>query len=167
VVVACGTGSWSLCSGYIGRRYSGVLKVEQSCRHSRRLWPSNRESGSSSPHLFASHLTSTMSSVLPTPTPEALAEMLLCARYGDPSDLSDLSDFVETYGPSWLAEAVDERGNTALHMAAGNGHTGEFSESLGAAQGGGGAGAGMVFFLSSMDRAGITQEGARRVLKGV
>ena len=108
-----------------------------------------------------------MSSVLPTPTPEALAEMLLCARYGDPSDLSDLSDFVETYGPSWLAEAVDERGNTALHMAAGNGHTGEFSESLGAAQGGGGAGAGMVFFLSSMDRAGITQEGARRVLKGV
>lgn len=63
----------------------------------------------------------------PTPTKEELDELLLCARYGDESDLTDIKAFVEKYGDSWLAEAKDDRGNTCLHLAGANGHEGEAS----------------------------------------
>ncbi|KAI5475517.1 Ankyrin repeat containing protein [Pseudohyphozyma bogoriensis] len=61
-------------------------------------------------------------STYPTPSTEQIDELILCARYGEADDLADLKTFVETYGPHWLAEAKDERGNTCLHMAGGNGH---------------------------------------------
>lgn len=61
---------------------------------------------------------------LPTPSADELAELLQCARYGEADDLVDLQKFVERYGASWLAEAKDDRGNTCLHMAGGNGHVG-------------------------------------------
>ena len=62
---------------------------------------------------------------LPTPTAEELSELLLCARYGDASDPEEMKAFVATYGATWLVEARDDRGNTCLHMAGGNGHAGE------------------------------------------
>lgn len=57
-------------------------------------------------------------------TPFELNELLLCARYGEPDDLNDIQTFVAKYGTSWLETARDERGNTMLHMAGGNGHQG-------------------------------------------
>lgn len=60
------------------------------------------------------------------PTEFELSELLLCARYGDESDLHDIKAFVGKYGQSWLADARDSRGNTMLHMAGGNGHAGQF-----------------------------------------
>lgn len=61
----------------------------------------------------------------PTPTKDELDELLLCARYGDDSDLADIKAFVDKYGESWLSEVKDDRGNTCLHVAGANGHEGE------------------------------------------
>lgn len=66
---------------------------------------------------------------LPTPSHDELSELLLCARYGDASDLDDIKAFVAKYGDQWLAEAKDERGNTCLHLAGANGHEGEREQS--------------------------------------
>lgn len=44
--------------------------------------------------------------------------------------MGDIQRFAAHYGDEWLAKAKDDRGNTALHMAGGNGHTGEFRERL-------------------------------------
>jgi hypothetical protein len=65
-------------------------------------------------------------STTPLPVPSAFeqSELLLCARYGDPTDLDDIKKFVTQFGEKWLEEVRDERGNTMLHMAGGNGHTG-------------------------------------------
>ncbi|KAK4704274.1 hypothetical protein P7C70_g1935, partial [Phenoliferia sp. Uapishka_3] len=63
-----------------------------------------------------------MTTPRPTPAAEELSELLQCARYGEADDLADMTKFVETYGKEWLAEARDDRGNTCLHMAGGNGH---------------------------------------------
>lgn len=65
------------------------------------------------------------STALPTPSKDELDELLLCARYGDDSDLDDIKTFVAKYGDKWLAEAKDDRGNTCLHLAGANGHEGE------------------------------------------
>lgn len=64
--------------------------------------------------------------VAPTTKPSAdeVAELLQCARYGEADDLADMAKFVETYGAEYLATARDDRGNTCLHMAGGNGHLG-------------------------------------------
>ncbi|GAA5866824.1 hypothetical protein JCM8547_003575 [Rhodosporidiobolus lusitaniae] len=61
----------------------------------------------------------------PTPSPDELAALLECFRYGsiEEGDFDDIKRFTEVYGEKWLSEARDERGNTCLHMAAGNGHT--------------------------------------------
>lgn len=50
-----------------------------------------------------------------------------CFRYGDleEGDFEDIKRFTSAYGDQVLAELVDDRGNTALHMAGGNGHTGK------------------------------------------
>lgn len=61
----------------------------------------------------------------PTPPPEALEDLLLACRYGEPeSDLLEVQEFVEKYGKEALLLAVDARGNTVLHMSGGNGHEG-------------------------------------------
>ncbi|ORY88121.1 hypothetical protein BCR35DRAFT_302041 [Leucosporidium creatinivorum] len=59
---------------------------------------------------------------LPTPSKDELDELLLCARYGDDSDLDDIKAFIAKFGDKWLAEAKDDRGNTCLHLAGANGH---------------------------------------------
>ncbi|BGP15555.1 hypothetical protein JCM10213_001354 [Rhodosporidiobolus nylandii] len=58
------------------------------------------------------------------PSAEELAGLLDCFRYGDveQGDFDDIKAFEAAYGASWFAEAKDENGNTALHLAAGNGH---------------------------------------------
>ena len=56
-----------------------------------------------------------------TPTADDVEDLLLACRYGD---LEDVQQFVDKFGPEPLSDARDERGNTVLHMAAGNGHTG-------------------------------------------
>ncbi|GAA5846049.1 hypothetical protein JCM11251_005398 [Rhodosporidiobolus azoricus] len=63
-------------------------------------------------------------SASPTPSAEELAGLLDCFRYGDveEGDFDDIKAFAEAYGDQALAEAKDENGNTALHMAGGNGH---------------------------------------------
>lgn len=61
----------------------------------------------------------------PTPTSEEIEELLLCARYGDESDLQDIETFVDKFGTRWLSEARDDRGNTMLHLSGANGHEGE------------------------------------------
>ncbi|WWC73625.1 uncharacterized protein I206_107597 [Kwoniella pini CBS 10737] len=55
----------------------------------------------------------------PTPTSEAFEEVLLSSRYGE---LDELKEFVEKFGNEPLGNAIDERGNTVLHMCCGNGH---------------------------------------------
>ncbi|KAH9920964.1 cytoplasmic protein [Fomitopsis serialis] len=57
---------------------------------------------------------------LATPTADDIEDLLLSCRYGD---LEDVQQFVDRFGPDPLNDARDERGNTVLHMAAGNGHT--------------------------------------------
>ena len=56
------------------------------------------------------------------PSPDDIEDLLLSCRYGD---LDDVRTFIDTFGPSPLAEARDENGNTILHMACANGHTGK------------------------------------------
>ncbi|KAK4049058.1 hypothetical protein OIV83_004420 [Microbotryomycetes sp. JL201] len=58
----------------------------------------------------------------PEPTRDELDELLLCARYGDEQDLSDMRHFTAQYGTRWLADARDDNGNTCLHLAGANGH---------------------------------------------
>lgn len=69
---------------------------------------------------------STTTPTPPTPSAEELAALLDCFRYGDveQGDFEDIKAFTEQYGTRWLSEVRDERGNTPLHMAGGNGHTG-------------------------------------------
>jgi ankyrin repeat protein len=57
----------------------------------------------------------------PTPTEDEADEVLLAARYGD---LEDVRAFADAFGPAALAAARDANGNSALHMAAANGHVG-------------------------------------------
>lgn len=61
----------------------------------------------------------------PKPTEFDVSEVLACARYGDEGDLDDIKTFVANFGAQALAGARDESGNTALHMAGGNGHLGK------------------------------------------
>jgi hypothetical protein len=58
---------------------------------------------------------------MPAPTTEELDDVLLSARFGE---ADNIKTFGETYGWEVLAGARDERGNSALHMACGNGHLG-------------------------------------------
>ncbi|WWC65883.1 uncharacterized protein I303_108505 [Kwoniella dejecticola CBS 10117] len=53
------------------------------------------------------------------PTTEDIEEVLLSARYGE---IDELKEFVEKFGSEPLGDAIDERGNTVLHMCCGNGH---------------------------------------------
>ena len=62
-----------------------------------------------------------------TPSDEELEDVVYAARYGD---LDDVRAFVDSFGASALAAAHDESGNTVLHMAAANGHTGEWTSFL-------------------------------------
>jgi len=64
---------------------------------------------------------------LPSPSDFDNSEVLACARYGDEGDLDDIKAFVAKFGAEALAEATDESGNTALHMAGGNGHLGKLA----------------------------------------
>lgn len=65
-----------------------------------------------------------MSTITIIPTTEEIYELMQCARYGDETDLDDIKEFVNKFGINWLADARDDRGNTCLHMAGGNGHLG-------------------------------------------
>jgi len=56
------------------------------------------------------------------PSPDDVEDLLLSCRYGD---LDDVKTFIDRFGTSLLNEARDENGNTILHMASANGHTGE------------------------------------------
>jgi hypothetical protein len=69
----------------------------------------------------------TTSPTASTPSEDELLALLDCFRYGDleEGDFDDIKRFTEQYGDRWLAEAKDDRGNTPLHMAGGNGHLGE------------------------------------------
>lgn len=55
-------------------------------------------------------------------SPDDTEDLLLSCRYGD---LDDAKSFVDRFGTALLGEARDENGNTILHMASANGHTGE------------------------------------------
>ena len=59
-----------------------------------------------------------------SPTAEEIEDVVLAARYGDEESLTDLQAFMQNFGAEELASASDESGNTALHMAAANGHLG-------------------------------------------
>jgi ankyrin repeat protein len=59
---------------------------------------------------------------MPSPSRDQQDEAVLAARYGDDDSLGDLQNFLREFGAAALAEASDEYGNTALHMAAANGH---------------------------------------------
>jgi len=48
-------------------------------------------------------------------------ELILCSRYGE---LEELRELVARLGAALLASARDDRGNSCLHMAAANGHSG-------------------------------------------
>lgn len=68
-----------------------------------------------------------MSTERSTPSQDELDALLECFRYGDVAegDFDDIRRFTEQYGDEWLHKAKDDRGNTPLHMAGGNGHEGE------------------------------------------
>jgi hypothetical protein len=57
-------------------------------------------------------------------TEEEAEDAILSARFGD---LDELRSFVDAFGADALANARDGRGNSALHMAAANGHVGAHS----------------------------------------
>jgi ankyrin repeat protein len=57
----------------------------------------------------------------PNPSDDEIEDAILSARYGD---VDDLTVFVSTFGADALADARDGNGNSALHMAAANGHIG-------------------------------------------
>lgn len=56
------------------------------------------------------------------PTQEEQDDFLLSARYGE---VDEVKAFGEKHGWDAVSSIQDERGNTALHMACGNGHLGE------------------------------------------
>jgi ankyrin repeat protein len=56
------------------------------------------------------------------PSHEEIEELLLSCRYGD---LDDVKTFIDNFGTSPLNSSRDEHGNTILHMASANGHTGK------------------------------------------
>lgn len=56
-----------------------------------------------------------------TPTQDELADFLLSCRFDEGEEVRA---FLKQFGAEGLKEAKDERGNTALHMACGNGHLG-------------------------------------------
>jgi uncharacterized protein len=56
------------------------------------------------------------------PTEEEIDDVLLAARYGEDDDVKT---FTTAHGIDALAAARDDNGNTVLHMAAANGHTGK------------------------------------------
>lgn len=62
------------------------------------------------------------------PTADELDDIILSARYGE---LDEIEQFVAKYGINSVADAVDERGNGCLHMAAANGHIGTCVLALG------------------------------------
>ncbi|KAG6330663.1 hypothetical protein ID866_8425 [Astraeus odoratus] len=62
---------------------------------------------------------STTTDIHPTPSQDDLEDLLLSCRYGD---LQDVQDFVARHSAVPLGDAQDDRGNTVLHMACGNGH---------------------------------------------
>ena len=55
------------------------------------------------------------------PSAEDYEDFVLHARYGD---LADLQSWLANFGREAAAVACDENDNTALHMAAANGHEG-------------------------------------------
>lgn len=85
----------------------------------------------STPHHVKKQPRTMSNDPRPTPSDEEVAALLDCFRYGDleQDDLGDIQRFAEHYGDRWLAEARDDRGNTPLHMAGGNGHLGESDKS--------------------------------------
>ena len=56
------------------------------------------------------------------PTDDDYDDLLLSCRYGD---LPDVQAFVATFSSAAINDAVDDNGNSVLHMAAGNGHAGK------------------------------------------
>ena len=58
------------------------------------------------------------------PSPDDTEDLLLSCRYGD---LDDAKSFIDRFGTAPLGETRDENGNTILHMASANGHTGEWT----------------------------------------
>jgi hypothetical protein len=58
-------------------------------------------------------------------TPEQVEDVLLSCRYGE---VEELEAFAKEFGWDAVTSARDERGNTALHMACGNGHLGGFNQ---------------------------------------
>ena len=57
----------------------------------------------------------------PIPIDEELEDVLLSCRYGE---VEEIREFGEKYGWEAIANARDQRGNTAIHMCCGNGHVG-------------------------------------------
>jgi ankyrin repeat protein len=56
------------------------------------------------------------------PSPDEIEDLLLSCRYGD---LDDVKTFIDNFGTSPFNSSRDEHGNTILHMASANGHTGK------------------------------------------
>jgi len=56
------------------------------------------------------------------PTQEEIEDLILSARFGE---LEEVTAFADKFGWDAVSDAKDERGNTVLHMACGNGHLGE------------------------------------------
>jgi ankyrin repeat protein len=59
----------------------------------------------------------------PTPSLDDTEDLLLSCRYGD---IDDFRSFLERFGTAPISHARDENENTVLHMAAANGHVGQF-----------------------------------------
>lgn len=59
---------------------------------------------------------------MPSPIDDERQDLLLSCRYGD---LPDIQEFVSKFSADALNDVQDDNGNTILHMAAANGHTGE------------------------------------------
>ncbi|KAG9312329.1 cytoplasmic protein [Chiua virens] len=55
------------------------------------------------------------------PTDDDQQDLLLSCRYGD---LPDIHAYLAHFSPNTLTTVLDDNGNSVLHMAAGNGHTG-------------------------------------------
>lgn len=66
---------------------------------------------------------------MPAATPEALDEFILACRYGEDDGVRG---FADAYGWDAAVGARDDRGNSGLHMACGNGHLGGCFEAAGA-----------------------------------
>ena len=62
-----------------------------------------------------------------SPSQEEVEDFLLSCRYGE---LEDVQAFVEKFGDEALESARDDRGNSAVHMFCGNGHSGMSLDSM-------------------------------------